>query len=179
MQRRRLPVGCFFYVLIVLAGVLFAVYSLNRMDKAEHRAELAEKKNKAIQQIDSTDAYKANQEFINHFFNYDSTKQRYEGLKPLMTDLGYSSLFPSEGPDIPSSTVLNVVSRMVNFKSYEYRPQRTTSEFISEFDLSTTYNDITTTQTVLVRTILVNSEGGSWKVSNFEFIGNLTGRNEK
>jgi hypothetical protein len=46
----------------------------------------------------------------------------------------------------------------------------------NEFKLSTEYNGVTNTETVIVKTSLIFVKEQGWKVDDVEFIGQLTGR---
>lgn len=42
--------------------------------------------------------------------------------------------------------------------------------------LSTEFNDVTNTETVIVKTFLVYVKEKGWKIDDIEFVGQLTGR---
>jgi hypothetical protein len=64
---------------------------------------------------------------------------------------------------------------MVGLKPFEYQTSKTEAEFFNEFKLTTEFNNVAATDTVIVkRLIYVKNQG--WKVDDVEFIGQLTGR---
>lgn len=65
---------------------------------------------------------------------------------------------------------------MVGLKPFEYQSSKTEAEFFNEFNLSTEFNSVTNTETVIVKTSLIHVEGQGWLVDDVEFIGQLTGR---
>jgi hypothetical protein len=56
---------------------------------------------KELSSIDNTEALKVNREFLEQFFNYETTAERYENIKPFMTEQGYKATHPS-GTELPN-----------------------------------------------------------------------------
>lgn len=50
---------------------------------------------KSLSSIQNTGALKINRDFLERFFTYQTTKERYEKIKPFMTDQGYKATHPS------------------------------------------------------------------------------------
>lgn len=63
---------------------------------------------------------------------------------------------------------------MVGLKPFQ--SSKTEAEFFNEFKLTTEFNNVATTETVIVKTSLIYVKEQDWKVDDVEFIGQLTGR---
>jgi uncharacterized protein len=168
------------YILLMIGFVAAAVmivyvFSL-RTQLQDVRANQSnyEEKIDSLSSIQNTDALKVNREFIKNFFTYQTTAERYKKIKPFMTDRGYKATHPS-GTDLPD-TDQSVKSTMVGLKPFEYQSSKTQAEFFNEFKLSTEFNDVANTETVIVKTSLIFIKGQGWKIDDVEFIGQLTGR---
>jgi hypothetical protein len=86
----------------------------------------------------------------------------------------YKATHPS-GTDLPNSEQ-SVQSSMIGLKPFEYQDSKTEAEFFNEFKLTTEFNGVANTETVIVKTSLIYVKEQGWKVDDVEFIGNLTGR---
>jgi uncharacterized protein len=128
----------------------------------------------SLSTIQNTDALRVNREFLNKFFNYQTTDERYQHIKPFMTDRGYEATHPS-GTELPNSEQ-SVKSSMVGLKPFEYQSSKTEAEFFNEFKLNTEFNDVSNTETVIVKTSLIYVHEQGWKIDDVEFVGQLTGR---
>jgi hypothetical protein len=166
--------GCLTVIVILLAAIVYIVYLWNQINNSNDRAVKAEKNYQEVISIKQTDAELANQTFLEKFFTYISTKERYEGIKPLMTDKGYRSTFPS-GMELPDGDQ-SVISKMTDLKGYVYLISKVELEMFNEFELSTTFNGSENKQTVIVRTKLLYEQGADWKIDEVEFVGEFTGR---
>jgi hypothetical protein len=120
-----------------------------------------------------TEANSINQKFLDKFFNYQSTQQRYEGIKPLTTDQGYKATFPS-GKEPPKSNQ-TVNSTLQGLKTYDYRKSKTEIEFLNEFQLTTEFKGDKNTQSVIVHTVVSYGLITGWKISDVEFVAQFTG----
>lgn len=160
---------------VAVAVVIVYVFSL-RTQLQEVRANQSnyEEKIDSLSSIKDTGALKVNREFLKSFFTYQTTAERYKKIKPFMTDQGYKATHPS-GTNIPD-TDQSVKSSMAGLKPFDYQSSKTQAEFLNEFKLSTEFNDITNTETVIVKTSLIFVKEQGWKVDDVEFIGQLTGR---
>lgn len=161
MQRKQM-------VLSILAVALFVIMSFLilqfRLDALGLKKELS-----AIEKSSSLDQ---NEKFIKGFFDYSSTQKRYEQIKPLMTERGYHSTFPS-GMDLPK-TDQAVTSKIDGLKSYERKISKTEIEYVSEFNQKTTFREVDSTQTILLRTKLLYVNEQGWKVDNVEFLAQIS-----
>jgi hypothetical protein len=167
------------YILLMIGFVgavliIMYVFSL-RIQLQEVRAnqDNYEEKIESLSAIQDTDALKVNREFLKRFFTYQTTAERYENIKPIITDQGYMATHPS-GTELPNSEQ-SVVSSMIGLKPFEYQSSKTEAEFFNEFKLTTEFNGVANTETVIVKTSLIYVKEQGWKVDDVEFIGNLTG----
>jgi type II secretory pathway pseudopilin PulG len=160
---------------VAAAVVIVYVFSL-RTQLQDVRANQSnyEEKIDSLSSTQNSDALKVNREFLKSFFTYQTTAERYKEIKPFMTDRGYKATHPS-GTDLPD-TDQSVKSSMVGLKPFEYQSSKTQAEFFNEFKLSTEFNDVTNTETVIVKTSLIFVKEQGWKVDDVEFVGKLTGR---
>ncbi|MGM0875394.1 MAG: hypothetical protein ACQEWV_11450 [Bacillota bacterium] len=90
-----------------------------------------------------------------------------------MTDQGYKATQPS-GTELPKSEQ-SVKSSMVGLKPFEYQSPKTEAEFFNEFKLTTEFNNVANTETVIGKTSLIYVKELGW-VNDVEFVGNLTGQ---
>jgi uncharacterized protein len=160
---------------IVAVLVIMYVFSL-RTQLQEVRANQInyEEKIESLSSIQNTEALKVNREFLERFFTYQTTAERYKNIKPFMTDQGYKATHPS-GTELPNSEQ-SVNSSMVGLKPFEYQSSKTEAEFFNEFKLTTEFNNVANTETVIIKTALIYVKDQGWRVDDVEFIGNLTGR---
>ncbi|MBT2738866.1 hypothetical protein [Bacillus sp. ISL-7] len=168
------------YILLMLgfiAAVVFIVYAFSlRTQLQEVRANQRnyEEKIASLSSIQNTETLEVNRKFLKNFFTYKTTAERYKNIKPFMTDQGYKATHPS-GIELPNSDQ-SVQSSMVGLKPFEYQSSKTEAEFFNEFKLSTEFNNVTNTETVIVKTSLIYVKEQGWKIDDVEFVGQLTGR---
>lgn len=127
-----------------------------------------------LSSVQQTEALNTNREFLEAFFTYETTAERYQKIRPLMTDRGFKATHPS-GTKPPESKE-SVKSSLVGLKPFEYQSSKTEVEFFNEFKLSTEYNNVANTETVIVKTTLIYVKEQGWKIDDVEFVGELTGR---
>ncbi|MED3994577.1 hypothetical protein P4647_07895 [Peribacillus frigoritolerans] len=161
-------------VLVAAALVIMYIFSL-RSQLQEVRAIQGnyEEQIQSLSSIQNTDALKVNREFLESFFTYQTTAERYKKIEPFMTDQGFKATHPS-GTELPDSEE-SVKSSMVGLKQFEYQTSKTEAEFFNEFKLTTEFNNVAATDTVIVKTSLIYVKEQGWKVDDVEFIGQLTG----
>ncbi|MEH6908402.1 hypothetical protein [Neobacillus drentensis] len=160
-----------------IAAAVFIVYAFSlRTQLQEVRANQSnyEEKIASLSSIQNTDALEVNRKFLTNFFTYQTTAERYKNIKPFMTDQGYKATHPS-GMELPNSDQ-SVQSSMVGLKPFEYQSSKTEAEFFNEFKLSTEFNNVTNTETVIVKTSLIYVKEQGWKIDDVEFVGQFTGR---
>lgn len=108
--------------------------------------------------------------FVYKFFNYDSTRQRYDAIKPLMTEQGYQATYPS-GFELPADS--SVKSRVTKLRSFVQKAPEVGSnqmEILNEFMVTTEFNGIGSSKEVIMRTQLVHDGSSGWKVNDVEMI---------
>ncbi|MCA0174615.1 hypothetical protein [Bacillus sp. RAR_GA_16] len=160
-----------------VVGVLVVVYVFSlqaQLREVRANQQNYEKAMDSLSSVESSDALEVNQEFLNHFFTYETPNDRYKNIQTYMTDQGFQATHPS-GTELPKSEE-SVTSTMSGLKAYEFDFSKTEAAFLNEFQLSTDFNDVTNTETVIVKTSLVYVKEQGWKVDDVEFVGQLTGR---
>ncbi|WML42046.1 hypothetical protein RCG19_10705 [Neobacillus sp. OS1-2] len=160
-----------------IAAAVFIVYAFSlRTQLQEVRGNQSnyEEKIASLSSIQNTEALEVNRKFLTNFFTYQTTAERYKNIKSFMTDQGYKATHPS-GMELPNSDQ-SVQSSMVGLKPFEYQSSKTEAEFFNEFKLSTEFNNVTNTKTVIVKTFLVYVKEQGWRIDDVEFVGQLTGR---
>lgn len=154
--------------------VVFYIFSLqSQLREVRANQKNYEKEMASLSSIESSDALEVNQEFLNQFFTYKATGDRYTNIEAYMTDQGFQATHPS-GTE-PPKTEESVTSIMRGLRAYEYQSSKTEVAFLNEFSLSTNFNDVTNTETVIVKTKLIYVKEQGWKVDDVEFVGQLTG----
>lgn len=133
-----------------------------------------EKKIATLTSIQNSDSLVVNQAFLNNFFTYETTAERYQNIKPFITEQGYKATFPS-GLKTPNGDQ-SVKSSLEGLKPFEYKSSKTEAEFFNEFKLSTEFNNGSNTETVIVKTSLIYVKNQGWKIDDVEYVGQLTGR---
>lgn len=111
-----------------------------------------------------------NTQFVDKFFNYTSSRQRYENVKPLMTEQGYRSTYPS-GMELPADS--SVQSRVTGLKVYVQRAPEIPEDqmlILNEFVATTEFNEIRSSKEVIMKTLLVYIDTIGWKVNDIEMI---------
>lgn len=114
-------------------------------------------------------ALQVNHQFVEKFFTYSLTNQRYEGIKPLMTEQGYRALFPS-GIEMPKDSA--VKSFVTNLKIYVQKApslKEGEMELLNDFLVSTEFGGIQSSKGVIMRTKLVK-EQSTWKINDIEMV---------
>lgn len=142
-------------VILILGVVGISVFASNTSSKTAEKSELA--------------ALQVNHKFVEKFFNYSSTGERYEGIKPYMTEQGYRALFPS-GIEMPKDSAIK--SLTTNLKAFIKKDPKTDDgliEILNDFIVSTEYGGIQSSKNVIMRTQLVK-EGNTWKINDIEMI---------
>ncbi|MCO0601176.1 hypothetical protein NGI46_28160 [Peribacillus butanolivorans] len=60
-----------------------------------------------------------------------------------------------------------------NIKSYEYRADKTTAEYITELDMKISYKGVCNKESTMIKTEWILVEGEGWKVDQVEIIGGV------
>ncbi|MGN7397328.1 hypothetical protein [Peribacillus frigoritolerans] len=156
------------------ALVIMYVFSLrSQMQEVRANQENYENQIQSLSSIKDTGALQINREFIESFFTYQTTAERYKKIE-LMSDQGFKSTHPS-GMELPDSEE-SINSSMVGLKPFEYQSSKTEAEFFNYFKLTNEFNNVADTDTVIVKTSLIYVKEQGWKVDDVEFVGQLTGR---
>ncbi|MCM3130199.1 MULTISPECIES: hypothetical protein [unclassified Paenibacillus] len=111
-----------------------------------------------------------NTQFVDKFFNYASTKQRYDNVKSLMTERGYRSTYPS-GMELPADS--SVKSQVSNLKIYVQKApsvKENQMEILNQFVATTEFNEIQSSKEVIMKTFLVYEESVGWMINDIEMI---------
>lgn len=141
-------------VILILGIIGFSVYASNTNLKKEVTKE--------------EQSIVANDTFLNAFFTYEKTRARYENIKPLTTEEGYLSVFPS-GLDLPDPDAPSVQSLMTDLTQYQNRVNKNEMSFLSEFAVTTEYNKVKNTESYIVRTNLLFVDG-KWKINDLQIV---------
>ncbi|MGX2959663.1 hypothetical protein JNUCC23_10425 [Peribacillus sp. JNUCC 23] len=115
-------------VFVVAALVIMYVFNL-RSQLQEVRANQgnSEEQIKSLSSIQNTDALKINRKFLESFFTYQTTAERYKKIEPFMIVQGYKATHPL-GTEIPDSEE-SVKSSLVSLKPFKYQSSKTEAEF--------------------------------------------------
>ncbi|WP_145949560.1 hypothetical protein [Paenibacillus sp. Y412MC10] len=150
------------WLYLVLAGL--TILNFVQMGHAHNLKEQIK------EQRSTEEVTRINQKFIDTFFTYDSTKQRYENIKPLMTEQGYNATLPA-GTEIPDDTsdLPSVSSRLTDLRPFIYSADKNKVEYLNEFNVITSYNKVDSTTGVIVHTVLTYSEKNGWLVDDVDF----------
>jgi hypothetical protein len=132
-----------------------------------------EKEIQQLSTVQNSQALEANREFLEKFFTYKSTADRYKAIKPMMTDEGFKAAHPSGM--VLNHTKESVKSSMFGLKPFEYQATKREAEFFNEFKLTTDYQGVSNTDTNIVKTSLLYIDKEGWKVDDVQFVGQLTG----
>ncbi|WP_191561643.1 hypothetical protein [Metabacillus idriensis] len=163
---------CGFVAAILIVMYIFSLRS--QLQEVRANQNNYEEQIKSLSSVQNTDALHTNRDFLEAFFTYETTAERYKKIEPFMTDQGFQATHPS-GTELPESGE-SVKSSLVGLKPFEYQSSKTEAEFFNEFKLTTEFNNVANTETVIVKTSLLYVKEKGWKVHDVEFIGELTGR---
>jgi hypothetical protein len=163
------------FVFVAAVLVIMYIFGLqSQLQEVKANQRNYENQIKTLSSVQNTDALEVNGKFLEKFFTYQTTAERYEKIKPLMTDQGFKATHPS-GTELPKSKQ-SVKSLMVGLKPFEYQSSKSEAEFFNEFKLTTEFNNVSNTETVIVKTSLIYVKEQGWKINDVEFVGQLTGR---
>ncbi|RRJ54684.1 hypothetical protein EHV15_34365 [Paenibacillus oralis] len=144
-------------VLILILGVVsIGFYSYNSDIQKSKRDEQA--------------ALLVNNDFVNKFFTYNTTAERYRNVEPLMTEQGFRATHPS-GEGIPMDSEIKSVA--TDIKTYVQKDPALKEDnvvMLNEFTVSTEYNQVQSSQMVIMRTILKKDASSHWKIDDIEMI---------
>ncbi|GKU83934.1 hypothetical protein [Niallia sp. NCCP-28] len=161
---------------ITLTGIVLLLYIFSlksQLQEVRSNQSRYEEKIKNLKMVQDSEAKMLNKTFLEKFFTYENTADRYKGIESFMTEQGLSSTHPS-GTEIPS-TKESVASSIRGLKAYEHQISTTETSFINEFQFTTTYNGVADMVTTIIKTELLYVDHKGWKVNDVEYIGELTG----
>jgi hypothetical protein len=145
--------------------VILYVFSLrSQLSEVRANQENYKQQIEAVSHIDPSQAEQVNRKFLKSFFTYDNPSERYQNIKPLMTESGFKATHPS-GNTIPQSKE-NVSSSISNIKLFKHEVSQIEIEFLNEFKVTTGYNDVGSIEKMVVKTELVYVEGEGWRIKD-------------
>jgi hypothetical protein len=164
-MERRTSFFLMFAGFIMLVLVILYVFSLrNQLSEVRANQENYKQQIEAVSNIEPSQAEQVNKKFLKSFFTYNNPSERYENIKPLMTEAGFKATHPS-GNGIPQSKE-NISSSISNIKLFKHEVSKTEIEFLNEFKVSTNYNSVGSTERMVIKTELVYVEGVGWKIKD-------------
>lgn len=172
MERSKRKLGMAFLILAFLIILITAyAFSLKTQLREARAAQTTDTKRiQSLENVQDSEASKVNREFMEKFFEYKSTKERYAAIRSLMTDRGYSATYPS-GFEPPDDSPIE--SSMSALKPYEYQDAKNQIEYMNQLKVSTKFNKVSNTESMVLRTRLIYVQDTGWKVDDVEFISQL------
>lgn len=159
--------------MLLIGGVLFALIAFyvsslqNQLAEATSLKQNYQDEIKKLSTFKEDEAKKANKAFLQYFFNYENVKERNKEIKPLMTEQAFQKV------NYEGDSEAEVHVSASNFKSYEYKEDKTTAEYITELDMKVSYNGVSSKEPAMIKTKWVFVEGEGWKVDHVEVIGGV------
>ncbi|SIR62767.1 hypothetical protein SAMN05878482_104542 [Peribacillus simplex] len=96
---------CLMMVLVAAALVMYIFGLRSQLQEVRANQGNYEEQIQSLFSTQNTDALKMNREFLESFFTYQTTAERYKKVEPFMTDQGFKATHPS-GTELPDSEVL-------------------------------------------------------------------------
>ncbi|ANC77398.1 hypothetical protein ABE65_011530 [Fictibacillus phosphorivorans] len=169
MERRTSFFLMFAGFIIMMVLVILYVFSLrSQLSEVRANQENYKQQAEAVSNIEPSQAEEVNKKFLKSFFTYDNPSERYQNIKPLMTEAGYRATHPS-GNGIPQSKE-DVSSSISNIKHFKHEVSKTEIEFLNEFKVTTDYNGVGSTEKMVIKTELVYVEGVGWKIEDISIV---------
>jgi hypothetical protein len=164
-MERRTSFFLIFAGFVFLVLIILYVFSLrSQLSEVRVNQENYKQQIEAVSHIEPSQAEQVNKKFLKSFFTYNNPSERYENIKPLMTESGFKATHPS-GNKIPQSKE-NVSSSITNIKLFKHEVSKNEIEFLNEFKVTTDYNDVGTTEKIVVKTELIYVGEEGWKIQN-------------
>ncbi|WP_027416078.1 hypothetical protein [Aneurinibacillus terranovensis] len=154
------------FVIAALAIVCFILWS--QLQAQKMLVASYKEKVDSLSGVTQVDAKKVNDLFIERFFNYQNTADRYKNIKEIMTRQGLQAAHPSGG-EIPEKGA-DVTASVRNVQTYEYTHDRTHVEYINTFIQTLSYNGENSNATMMIKTKLLYMDGLGWKIDDLENI---------
>ncbi|MFS0813498.1 hypothetical protein [Peribacillus phoenicis] len=90
-------------VFVSASLVIMYIFSLrSQLNEVRTNQGNYEEQIQSLSSIQNTDALKVNHKFLESFFTYQTTAERYKKFEPFMTDQGFKATHPS-GMELPNS----------------------------------------------------------------------------
>ncbi|MBT2668638.1 hypothetical protein J7J00_24725 [Bacillus sp. ISL-4] len=156
--------------MLLIGGVLFALIAFyvsslqNQLAEATSLKQSYQDEIKKLSTFKEDEAKKANKAFLQYFFNYENVKERNKQIKPYMTDQAFQAV------DYKGESEAEVHVSASNLKSYEYRENKTSAEYITELDMKINVEGNSSKEQTMIKTELIFVEGEGWKVDHVEMI---------
>ncbi|MED1865834.1 hypothetical protein P4V41_20495 [Fictibacillus nanhaiensis] len=164
-MERRTSFFLMFAGIIMMVLVILYVFSLrSQLSDVRANQENYKQQIEAFSHIEPSQAEQVNRKFLKSFFTYDNPSERYQNIKPLMTASGFRATHPS-GNGLPQSKE-DVSSSIGNIKLFKHEVSKTEIEFLNEFKVTTDYNDVGSTEKMVVKTELIYVGGEGWKIQD-------------
>lgn len=156
-------------VLIVIGAAFFIAYIASlqsQVSQAANKNAAYQEEIKTLSEIESQEAARINKDFLTAFFNYEDVKARNAEIKPFMTTEGYQVTQLEE-----SSQEANISVSAAKIKSYERMTDKKTASFLTEIDLTISFDNQSNTETNYIKTELVYIQKQGWKIDNVSILG--------
>ncbi len=158
MKKKRIKVILALVVALIIWNVNHKIASQDAVIQSY------EEKIIELNEINISDADKLNREFLNKFFTYESTPERYE-VKSMTTPDCYASLFPSG--EITTDSGLS--SALTSCESYKKEDSKDSVSYLNQLEITIEIEGKESIQRVFFETKL-NFIDEAWRVSEVEFL---------
>ncbi|WP_028401072.1 hypothetical protein [Ectobacillus panaciterrae] len=149
--------------IVVVAAVLYFVQLNKAIAKEQQKNKHFQEEIASLKNTEVNKAQKTTEQFIQAFFNYDNTLDRYKNIKTYTTEQGYRSTFPS-GMEPPTKGA-DIRSRINELEIFEKKYSKNEITTISTFKVMTTFNDVPSTSKMVIKTNVVKV-GSEWKIDD-------------
>jgi hypothetical protein len=149
--------------IVVVAAVLYFLQLNKAIASEQLKNKQLQDQIAGLQNTEVNKAQKTTEQFIQAFFNYDNTLDRYKNIKAYTTEQGYRSTFPS-GMQPPTKGA-DIRSRIDDLEIFEKQYSKNKITTISIFEVTTTFHDVPATAKMVIKTNVV-SVGSEWKIDD-------------
>ena len=149
--------------IVVVAAVLYFVQLNKAIAKEQQKNNHLQEQIASLKNTEINKATTVTQKFIEAFFTYDNTLERYKNIKIYTTEQGYRSTFPS-GMEPPTKGA-DIRSRIDELEIFEKQYSKNEITTISTFEVTTTFNDVPAIAKMVIKTNVVKV-GGEWKIDD-------------
>jgi hypothetical protein len=166
VRSNKITVLALFAVAVLVMAYVFSLRA--QLHEQQALASSYKEKVNALSGVTRNEAKKVNDLFIERFFNYQNTIERYKDIQALMTRRGFKAAHPS-GENIPEKGT-DILASTRNVQSYEHVQDRTHVEYISTFTNTIRFNGVSSSDPEMIKTKLIFVEGEGWKIDDLENI---------